>query len=557
MSGKMTETESLRLGMAPDEAALNAYDVLVYGGTAGGLIAATAAARAGASVIVLEPGRHLGGMVSGGLGATDAGNPEAIGGITREYFERIGEAYGVDGPAWELEPSVAENVFRQMLLEQQVTVVFNTALKQTHAVHKAGPRIESVTTETGHVFRARQFIDASYEGDLMAQAGVAYTVGREAVDQYQEERAGIRPPVRFGYPGSAYDEHGLLPDIDDGSYGTIGEADHRIMAYTFRLCLTRNENNRIPFAKPDGYDPRRYALLLAVFQARPDASMNDFILPVDLPNGKIDANNRPGLIVSTNLHNGSWDYPEANYSKRREIWLDHESYVRGFFYYLANDERVPTRLREEVSSWGLPADEFTDSGGWPHQLYVRAGRRMIGSRIVTAHDLQKHTSKPDAVAMGTYFLDSHRTRRVVLANGDVATEGGVGGEVSPYDIPYGCITPKPGECGNLLVPICLSSSSVAWCSLRMEPVFMALGHAAGLAAAMAAKSGDAVQTLDVRQLRLKLLEQKQVIGQTRLPTMKEHHHTPLLTPSLVPVVDATDIGALRRHAQQGSPSRPS
>lgn len=547
LSGKLTGETSGNFG---GHSAEGSYDVLVYGATAGGVMAAVAASREGARVVILEPGKHLGGMVSGGLGATDAGNPSAIGGITREYFDRIGKVYGTDGPAWQHEPHVAENIFNEMVDEAQIRVIYNARLKQSDAVTKTANQIVAVTTESGDIYKAKQFIDATYEGDLMAQAGVAYTIGRESVEQYGEERAGIRPPVRFGYPGSAFDENGLLPDIDDGLYGNVGEADHRIMAYTFRLCLTREPENRIPFEKPEGYDPRRYALLLPVFRAKPAAKMNDFILPVDLPNGKIDANNCPGMIVSTNLHNGSWDYPEAGYARREEIRREHESYVRGFFYFLANDKNVPETIRDEVSQWGLPRDEFEAYNGWPHQLYVRAGRRMIGDVVITAHELLAGTSKPDAVAMGTYFLDSHRTRRVVLANGDVATEGGVGGEVNPYDIPYGCITPKQNECGNLLVPVCLSSSGVAWCSLRMEPVFMTLGHAAGTASAMAAKAGRDVQDVDVSQLRRILSKQKQVIGQTDLPSMKEHHHTPLLAPSLVPVVEATDPGTLRMPRQQ-------
>jgi FAD dependent oxidoreductase len=551
LSGKLLSELNQRFDADPAEAVLNEYDVLVYGATAGGLIAAVAAAREGATVIVLEPGRHLGGMVTGGLGATDSGNASAIGGITREYFERIGARYGAEGPTWQHEAHVAEDVFKTMVREAGIVVVFGAAIKEAGAVHKEAHRIVSVTTESGNVYRAKQFIDATYEADLMAQSGVAYTVGREDVDQYGEKRAGIRPPVKFGYPGCAFDEHGLLPDIDDGPYGEVGTHDHRIMAYTFRLCLTNRPDNRITFEKPEGYDPRRYALLRHVFEARPDAKLSDFILPVDIPNGKIDANNRPGLIVSTNLHNGSWDYPEASYDRRRQIWREHESYVRGFFYYLANDGVVPEALRSEVAQWGLPRDEFQDLGGWPHQLYVRAGRRMIGERVMTAHDMLKHTNKPDAIAMGTYFLDSHRTRRTVMADGDIATEGGVGGEVSPYDIPYNSITPKPNECENLLVPICLSSSGIAWCSLRMEPVFMVLGHAAGVAAAMTARSKHPVQDVDIKQLQKRLQTQNQVIGKTDLPTMKEHHHSALL----VPVVEVTDPSTLLLSGQKRTASR--
>lgn len=552
MSGKLSHETS---GHIDAQATGGPCDVLVYGGTAAGVIAAVAAARGGARVLILEPGKHLGGMVSGGLSATDAGNPSAIGGITREYFERIGKVYGIEGPAWQHEPHVAEDVFNEMVREARTRVIYNARLKQSDAVARTANRITSVTTESGDIYPARQFIDATYEGDLMAQAGVAYTVGREAVDRYGEQRAGIRPPVRFGHPGSAFDEIGLLPDIDDGPYGDIGAADQRIMAYTFRLCLTRQPDNRTPFEKPDGYDPRRYALLLPVFKANPNAKMDDFILPVNLPNGKIDANNRPGIIVSTNLHNGSWDYPDADYQRRDEIRREHESYVRGFFFFLANDLNVPQTLRDEVSRWGLPRDEFEAHNGWPHQLYVRAGRRMIGDIVLTAHDLLEGTSRPDAIAMGTYFLDSHRTRRVVMPNGDVATEGGVGGEVNPYDIPYGCITPKQNECGNLLVPVCVSSSGVAWCSLRMEPVFMTLGHAAGAASALAARAGRDVQDVDIAVLRHHLLEQDQVIGRTDLPTMQEHHHTPLLAPTLVPVVEAKNPRTILLPGQKRTPTQ--
>ncbi len=554
MPEQLTPNNNSRVGIDPSEAAQSQYDVLIYGATAGGLVAALAAARAGSSALVLEPGKHLGGMVTGGLSATDAGTPSAIGGITREYFERIGAVYGIDGPTWQHEPKVSEQVFREMLEEQNICVVFNASLKENDAVEKANQSILSVTIESGQIFHAKQFIDATYEGDLMAQAGVRYTIGRESTEQFQEARAGIRPPVCFGYPGSAYDEKGLLPDIDDGPYGKVGEADHRIMAYTFRLCLTNDPDNRMPIEKPESYDPRRYALLMPVFEARPDAKLEDMILPVDLPNKKIDVNNRPGLIVSTNLHNGSWDYPEASYAERRKIWQEHLSYVHGFFYFLANDPCVPPTLRKEVKTWGLPADEFLDTCGWPHQLYVRAGRRMIGAYVLSANDLLSMRSKSDAIAMGTYFLDSHRTRRVVLENGDVATEGGVGGEVDPYDIPYRAMTPKAKECGNLLVPVCLSCSGVAWCSLRMEPVFMAMGHGAGVAASMAARSNCMVQDIDTDKLRQKLLVQKQVLGQTDLPAMKEHQHTQLLKPKLTPVVEAKSIRAMKRKEQKHMPS---
>jgi hypothetical protein len=511
------------------------YDLIVYGATASGVLAAVAAARAGLSVLILEPGKHLGGMVSGGLGATDAGTPEAIGGLAREFFDRLGKHYQIDGPAWAHEPGVAENTFRQMLAESDVPVRFDTRLHPSRPVEVKDQAIRHLCTDSGESLTASLYIDASYEGDLMAAAGVRYRIGRDAADEYDEPKSGIRPPVRFGI--SARDSQGLLPDVADEPYGQTGDADHRIMAYTYRLCLTRDRANRIPFEKPRGYDRRRYSLLTPVLAKAPDARFFDMILPVDLPNGKIDANNRPGLIVSTNLHNGSWDYPDADWIRRREIARDHESYVRGFFYFLANDHAVPPRLRSEAEEWGLAADEFSDHDGWPHQLYVRAGRRMVGEYIMTAHDMLGQTSKPDAVAMGSYFLDSHRCRRIVMPDGEVATEGGVGGETTPYDIPYRCMTPAAHQCTNLLVPVCLSSSSVAWCSLRMEPIFMALGHAAGLAAALAYRAGTAVQTLDTAELQRQLRQQHQVIGQSGLTAMREHRHHALGVSKVTVLVD--------------------
>ncbi|MEQ9455162.1 MAG: FAD-dependent oxidoreductase [Phycisphaeraceae bacterium] len=506
------------------------HDLIVYGGTAAGVLAAVASAREGLSTLLLEPGDHLGGMVSGGLGATDAGTPEAIGGLAREVFNRLGEHYGLDGPAWTHEPSAAEHVFREMLKEAGVNVRFRTRLHENQPPEKIETTLASITTQTGERLTAHQFIDATYEGDLMAAAGVSYRVGRDSIDAYNEPKSGIRPPVHFGV--SAHDDHGLLPDIADEPYGDIGAADHRVMAYTYRLCLTRNPDNQIPFDKPHGYDRRRYSLLTHVLAKAPDARFLDMILPVDLPNGKIDANNRPGLIVSTNLHNGSWEYPEASWNRRDAIAHDHQTYVRGFFYFLANDHAVPPQLRSEAAQWGLAADEFTDTDGWPHQLYVRAGRRMIGEHVMTAHDMLTHTSKSDAVAMGSYFLDSHRCRRIVMPSGEVATEGGVGGETTPYDIPYRCITPLAAQATNLTVPVCLSSSSVAWCSLRMEPIFMALGHAAGLAAAIACRSDRPVQALDRAQLQQKLRENNQVINQSGLSAMREHQHQPLGAPQV-------------------------
>ena len=493
------------------------FDVVVYAGTPAGVVAAVAAAREGASVVLLEPGTHLGGMVSGGLGATDVGNSKTVGGIAREYFTRIGRAYGIDGPTWKHEPHVAEQAFNDLAREPRMKVEFQQRLRERDGVVVEGGRIRSVTTEVGKVYTGSVFIDASYEGDLLAQAGVTYTVGREGIEQYGESRAGVRRVVPTGPAGSARDAAGLLPDIHTEPPGEPGQGDRKIMAYTYRLCMTRDPDNRRPFEKPSGYDVRRYTPLLHLFERKPDASLEDCVHPNPVPNGKTDTNNKAAIVCSTNLHNGSWRYPEATYAEREAIANDHKTYVRGLLYFLSHDPRVPAKLRAETREWGLAKDEFKDNDNWPYQLYVRVARRMVGEHVMTEHDLMERKTQPDSIAMGSYALDSHRTQRFVFQNGGIGTEGGVGGSPGPYEIAYRSLVPRRGERTNLLVPVCMSASNVAWCSIRMEPVFMAMGHSAGVAAAMAVKDGLAVQVVPYPALRQKLLAQQQVLSYTPPP----------------------------------------
>ncbi len=499
------------------EALRDRVDVIVYGATPAGIMASVAAAREGASVLLVEPSGHVGGMVTGGLGATDHGNTQTIGGDTRRFFEAIGMHYATTLPdepqwakGWRHEPHVAARVFDQMMRDAGVMLLTKSRLKEKNGVGKVGGRIEWIEIESGERLSARVFIDASYEGDLMAQAGVGYTWGRESVGTYNEERAGIRPPVKFGRPGSARDAQGLIPYVVE-PHGELGEADRRVMSYTFRLCMTRNPENRIPFTKPHDYDVRRYELVLQELAAKPDAEFGDYVRLNPLPNGKVDANNRPGVIVSTNLPNGSWDYPDGTYARRTEIWKAHETWVRGFIWFLQTDPRVSEKIRSEAIEWGLAADEFEEYGGWSPQLYVRVARRMIGEHVTTAHDLTTNPIKPDPVGMGSYFLDSHRVSRLVLPDGDVATEGGVGGSTVPYQISYRSLIPKRGECENLLVPVCLSTSAVALCSIRMEPVYMILGQSAGTAAGLAAKTDRAVQDIPFAELESRLRRDGQVL----------------------------------------------
>lgn len=505
--------------------AAESFDVVVYGATSGGVTAAVSAAREGAKVALIEPGRHLGGMSSGGLGATDYGKQETIGGLSREFYERLGRHYGKE-IAWTFEPHVAENVFKEMVKEAGVTVYYNHRLKQQGGVRKRGvpTRITEIVMENGKTFRAKVFVDCTYEGDLMAFAGVAFTWGREGRDQYGEEFAGVRPVDRYHHhifpPGvSAYDENGkLLPEISPEPRGELGAADKKVQAYNFRICLSKDKNNQVPFTKPANYDPHRYALLLRFIEAfekhngRPARLKGDLLIWSLMPNNKTDINNRGGF--STDYIGKNWEYPTANYKRRAEIWKDHLNYTAGFFYFLANDPRVPQAVRDDLNEWGLAKDEFADTKHWPHQLYIREARRMIGDFVMTEKDARTDLVKEDSVAMGSYQIDSHNIQRHVTPEGFVQNEGDTEVPAKPYQIAYRVMLPKKSEAANLLVPVCVSSSHIAYGTVRMEPVFMALGHAAGIAAHMAATKNTSIQEIDVPALRAKLRAQRAVISLT-------------------------------------------
>jgi hypothetical protein len=499
------------------------FDVVVYGGTSAGVAAAVAAARDGASVALLEPRSHLGGMSTGGLGQTDSGKQETIGGISREFYERVGRHYG-EKIAWSFEPHVAENVFREMAKEAGVKVFYKHRLKEKGGVKRNGARITEIVMENGASFSAKVFIDCTYEGDLMAFAGVSYAWGREGVNKYNESFAGVRPLDKYHHhifqvPVSAYDaNHKLLPEINSGPRGELGSGDQKVQAYNFRMCLSKDKNNQVAFPKPPGYDARTYTLLARLINGlekrngRPPR-MNELMIVSMMPNDKTDINNRGGF--STDYIGKNWDYPTAGYKRREQIWQDHINYTKGFFYFLANDPQVPKALHDEINQWGLAKDEFTDTDNWPHQIYVREARRMVGDFVMTQKDAQTDLVKEDSVAMGSYQIDSHNVQRYVTEDGAVQNEGDTEVPAKPYQIAYRVMLPKQKEASNLLVPVCVSSSHIAYGTVRMEPVFMALGHAAGLAAKMAAQSGKAVQQIDVKALRKRLEAQGAV---TRLPS---------------------------------------
>lgn len=528
-------------------AAVISADLCIYGGTAGGVAAAVQATRMGRSAVVVEFGRNLGGMTSGGLGATDIGNKAAIGGIAREFYQRVARHYATDSAwryekrteyfaqyggrstlaemnapgatQWTFEPHVAEAILCEMLQEVKVPVHFGQRLT---AVKKHGARITEITMENGQVYRAKMFIDATYEGDLMAQAGVSFTVGREANAQYNETINGIRaetPKHQFTVPVDPYvraaePSSGLLPFVQAGNGGQPGAGDHRVQTYNFRLCYTQIPENRLPHIKPEHYDPAQYELLARYLEALVAAGrkpqLGEFWHPIPMPNGKTDINNNGGF--STDFIGANYDYPNGDYAMRARIWQEHTDYIRGFVYFLATSPRVPENMRREMQAWGPAKDEFVATGGWPHQLYVREARRMISDYVMTEHNCRGMVTAEDPVSLAAYTMDSHNCQRVVK-NGHAENEGDVQvGGFPPYPISYRSIVPKAAECENLFVPICLSATHIAYGSIRMEPVFMILGESAATAAALALDGKVPVQKVKYEKLCARLQADKQVLA---------------------------------------------
>jgi hypothetical protein len=494
------------------------HDLVVYGGTAGGVITAVSGAREGLKVALLEPGSHLGGMATGGLSRTDYGKKEVIGGRALEFYWRVGRKYDIQrfaqDVAWFYEPKVGEQVLREMLQQAGVSVFMRHRLREKTGVEKSGTAVTAIVTEDGTRFNGGIFADCSYEGDLMAQAGVQYTVGRESQNQYGESLAGVRertPFHQFLVRVSPFDADGrLLPEVNPEPLAAPGSADRKVQAYNFRLILSEDPSNQAPFPKPPGYDPKRYELLGRLLDATAKKldrapRMNDVVLIAGIPNHKADINNQGAF--STDFIGKSWGYPDGDYRSRARIWRDHIDYTQGFFYFLGHDPRVPASLQQEVNSWGLAKDEFPDTENWPHQLYIREGRRMIGEFVVTQKDLQTDLKKPDAIGMGSYNSDSHNIQRVANADGAAENEGDMQVAVTPYQIPYRVMLPKREQATNLLVPVCFSASHVAYSSLRMEPQYMILGHAAGVAASLALQGRKPVQDISVASLQKELKSQ--------------------------------------------------
>lgn len=528
------------------------HDVVIYGGTSAAVMAAVQCQRMGKSVVVVAPDKHLGGLSSGGLGFTDIGNRLTVGGLAREFYEKVYQHYDKpeawtqetpeafhqkeigwrkmwdgENTRWVFEPHVAEAIFEQFVSENNIPVFRDEWLDREHGVETDAGRIGSITTLSGKVFKGKVFIDATYEGDLMAAAGVSYHVGREANSVYGEKWNGVQQGVyhhKHHFQGLKISPYKIKGDASSGVVARVsaeapqpnGTGDDKVQAYCFRMCLTNDPDNRIPFPKPQNYDPEQYELLLRIFDVMDPMYVFQKFDPV--PNNKTDTNNH-GPFSFDNL-GMSWDYPEASYERRKEIIEEHKTYQLGMLYFISHDPRVPKQLQEAMQTWGLPKDEFVDNQNWPHQLYIREARRMVGQYVITEHDLlgdlKSKTKK--SIGMGSYGIDSHNIRRYVDSDGYVQNEGDVGVHVGDYRIPYDVIVPKEDEVSNLIVPVAASCSHVAYGSIRMEPVFMILAQSAATAACIAMDEATSVQSVDYSKLRARLLADKQILEKSqRLP----------------------------------------
>lgn len=478
-------------------------DVCVYGGTSAGVIAAYTAKMMGRSVLLIEPGKHLGGLSSGGLGYTDIGNKYAIRGLSLDFYRRIGKHYG-KFEQWIFEPHVAESLFQDYINRAKVKVLYNQRI--TGATKVQG-RITNIQLENGVEVEAKMYIDCTYEGDLMAKAGVSFTVGREANSQYGETYNGVQLQDGHQFPNGidpyktpGNPASGLLWGISAATLQATGSGDTCVQAYNYRICLTNDPANMVPITQPANYDPARYELLARLIKSQPKkVTFNDYFIVSRMPNNKTDINNRNGF--STDMIGANYAYPNADYATRAKIIQQHEDYTKGLLYFFISDPRVPEPLRTSIGKWGYPKDEYTDNGNWSPQLYIREARRMVGQYVMTQANCTGKEVVKDGVGMAAYTMDSHNTQRLVV-NGMVKNEGNVEvGGFPPYPVGYSALIPKAADCSNLLVPVCLSATHIAYGSIRMEPVFMALAQATAIAADLAITNKQTVQQVNADKIR--------------------------------------------------------
>jgi hypothetical protein len=521
-------------GHAAVPATLKRFDVVVYGATPAGVLAAVAASREGATTAIVEPMEIVGGIMSSGLSFSDSNQMarECLRGLFEEFHLRVAKHYASQGITlpyrveekdqshWTYEPHVAEKVFEDLLRESNVTVFLGHDID---AVEKDGPRITRLATTGGEMITGRVFIDASYEGDLMARAGVRYRVGREGRAEYGESLAGKQYP-KAKVPVSPFAADGiLLPLLTGSDAGDADAGDEKIMTYSFRMCFATDPNAAVPITRPDDYDQARYELFRRQFAADPKAQFPIDLYPI--PGGKLDGNNGIGRQISLGLVGASWEWPEATPGRRKEVWQAHKSYTHGLLWFLANDAGVPAPIRKRAKTLGLAKDEFVKFNHWPPVLYVREGRRMIGELVLTQADILEAITKPDPVGVGSFPIDSHDCQRVPAKGGGFINEGtifparlksrAIG---QPHHVPYRSLLPKQEECDNLLVPVCLSATHVAFSSVRVEPTWMVLGQSSGIAAAIIARADIPSQKLPYETLKQRLVAAGQCLD---LPTIDE------------------------------------
>jgi hypothetical protein len=493
-------------------------DICIYGATSAGVIAAYTAKMQGKSVILLEASEHIGGLTTGGLGQTDIGNKYAITGLSRDLYRKVGKHYG-KFEQWTFEPKVTSKVFNDYLQKAQIKVLTGKELLKVTKSNNTIAKIELLDENNQKItVNAQYFIDCSYEGDLMAMAGVSFTVGREDNKKYNETWNGVQMLDKHQFPDGidpfkikGDSSSGLLWGISSEKLASRGSGDQKVQAYNFRMCLTDSVENQIPITAPEDYDPSRYELLLRYIEKKQPHELNWALMHIQpMPHRKLDINNSGPF--STNLIGGNYDYPNANYAQRKSIQKAHENHIKGFFYFLGNDDRVPEHLRNEMKKWGYPKDEFVKNEHFSPQMYVREARRMISDVVMTEKHCVGQETVEDGIGLAAYTMDSHNTQRVVVEDSygkyQVKNEGdvqmGLGG-LDPYPISYRAIIPKKSECNNLLVPVCLSASHIAFGSIRMEPVFMVLAQSAAMAAVLAIDSKKNLHEIDVPKLQ-KLLK---------------------------------------------------
>lgn len=491
------------------------YDVVVYGGVPCGIAAAIAAARQGVRVLLVEPTRHIGGLSTSGINTAESEHMLhwTIGGIALEFYRKLGDHYGTGKPEFYFESSVAEKVYLAMLREAGVTVRYG---QRAESVNRKNRRIESIRLSGGDTLSAKVFIDAGYEGDLMARAGVSFTSGREGRSEYGEEAAGVRFD-RVPSRAATVDKSGkLLPGISAWARELKEGDPHRgVMNYNFRLTFAKEPALQTPIPAPEDYQPGRFALLenwlRAMTSAGHSVKLNQILDFYARRNGKFEVNNKQAAIISLGYFGGQFDYPEADYARRERIVADHREYTLGLLHFLRSHPSVPESLRAETRSWGLHRGEFADNGNFPYQLYIREARRMRGAFVMTQKDATTDRRKDDSVGISSHFIDSHHVQRVAVSPSEFVNEGRIWRLGWAYQIPYRALTPKPDESENLLVPGAASFSHVAFCSYRLESVWMIGGHAAGVAAALAARSSQAVQKVNIQELQKTLRSQRQVV----------------------------------------------